>query len=58
MIVDLTNNFRAELSKYPQQLISQSTAAKMSPNIKLYATYCDDIFNRITKIKKTLNDIR
>jgi len=58
MIVDLTNHFRTELNKYSQPASAQSTVAMVSPNLKFYATYSEDIHKKLVKIKDILMETR
>lgn len=54
MIVDLTNYLKNELAKYASTSTTHSTVAMVSPNLKFYATYSEDIHKKLLKIKEIL----
>lgn len=56
MIFDLTERFKNELNKYPNNSNQSYTPPKMSPNLKFYATYSEDIYQLMIKIKTILLD--
>jgi len=56
MIFDLTERFKNELNKYPNNSNQSYTPPRLPPNLKLYATYSDDIYQHMTKIKTILLD--
>jgi hypothetical protein len=58
MIVDLTNYLKNELTKYASQSVAHSTVAMVSPNLKFYATYSEDIHKKLIKIKEILIETR
>ena len=57
MIVDLTAQFKAELSNYPQPASTHSLT-KVSHSVRLYATYTHDAYQSLLKIRNILNDSR
>ena len=58
MIFDLTQQFKQELSHYPQSANQVHSPAKISPSLKLYATYSEDIYQLMIKIRLLLTENR
>jgi hypothetical protein len=58
MIVDLTQQLKTEMSHYPQENSEQYSSSKMPPNLKLYATYSEEIYQLLLKIRSVLADNR
>ena len=58
MIFDLTQQIKNEMNHYPQTNSQSGSSQKMSANLKLYATYSEDIYQLLIKIRTILNDSR
>lgn len=58
MIFDLTQQFKNELSHYPQDTKQTYLPPKVSVSLKLYATYSEDIYQLMTKIRLRLAESR
>lgn len=58
MIFDLTQQVKNDISNYPQEANQIYVAQKISPSLKLYTTFSEDIYQLLIKIKTILAENR
>lgn len=58
MIFDLTQQLKNDLSNYPQEANQFYVPPKISPSLKLYTTFSEDIYQLLIKIRTILAENR